>query len=68
MKQELEIVKVFSIVKDKQINKNIDKSPIWKKAKHWNDVTEKEKEKGGYLYTMYFDGSTPESVTSVQKI
>lgn len=59
---------MFSTIKDKQIKKNIANSPIWKKSKHWEDVTEEEKKKGGYLYTMYFDGVTPESVTSIQKI
>ena len=63
-----ELVKVFSTILDNKIKENLKNSPIWDKCMHWEDATKKDKKDGGYLYTMYFKGLTPISVTSVKKI
>ena len=59
---------VFSTIEDKRIRNDVKNSPIWKSCLHWEDVTEEQKKKGGYVYTIYFEGVTPISVTSVRKL
>ena len=59
---------VFSTIEDKKIRNDVSNSPIWKSCLHWEDVTEEQKKKGGYVYTIYFAGLIPISVTSVRKL
>ena len=59
--------KVFSKVDDKNIKNDVMNSPIWKNCKHYEDVTSKE-ERGGFLYTVMFDGVTPVTCTKMQKL
>ncbi len=67
-KHEYKIEAVFSPIFDKNIAKNVVNSPIWSKSLHYEDVTEADLKKGGYVYTIYFDGTLPVSVTSVTKV
>ena len=59
---------IFSIIEDKKIRNDIENSPIWKNSVHWEDVTEEQKKKGGCVYTILFNGTTPFSVTSIRKL
>ena len=59
---------VFSTIEDKKIRDDVKNSPIWKSTLHWEDVTEEQKKKGGWVYTIYFEGVTPISVTSIRKL
>ena len=59
---------VFSPIHDKNIKNDVVNSPIWTNSLHYEDVTDTDLKKGGYVYTIYFDGALPVNVTSVTKI
>lgn len=59
--------KVYSPTLDKNIYKDIDNSPIWKRAyksEEIHDIHEQEY----YEYTVKFDGLTPVFVTNIKRI
>jgi|TARA_Y100000310_G_C20630606_1_gene788419 hypothetical protein len=69
MKREmktLKIEKIWSPIKDRHIKNNINNSPIWNSCLHHEDAL-KDNKIGGFIYTIYFDGMKPISVTSVKK-
>lgn len=67
-KHQYKLEAVFSPIFDKDITKHIVTSSIWSNSLHYEDVTDEDIKKGGYVYTIYFDGTLPVSVTSVTKV
>lgn len=67
-KSNLIIEKVYSQINDKKISEDLMNSPIWKGAKHLEDVNVQDRQNDGYVYSIYFDGVTPISVISVDKL
>lgn len=60
---------IVSKIFDKDIKDNLNDSPIWKEAKHLDELTDDEIESGEYtLYTIKFDGLTPIQVINIKKI
>ena len=65
----METVKVYSPVNDENIQKNLDGSPIWKKAYTAEDLVEAIKENTDiYEYSIKFDGLIPKQFTGVKKL
>ena len=60
----MEIVKIYSKIEDKQIQKNINNSPIWKEANHADEL---DGTTDHFEYTIKFDGLTPIQVTNIRK-
>ena len=53
----MEVVKVYSPVQDKNIQKNFNDSPIWKGLRyHESELSEALKNKELYEYSFKFDG------------
>ena len=55
---------VYSSIEDKNIEKDIQHSPIWKQCYHPDDLPEDFE---GYVYKIAFDGLKPVQVLSVKK-
>lgn len=55
---------VYSSVEDKDIEKNLNDSPIWKDCHHKDDLPSGFK---GYEYKIAFDGLTPVQVLGVKR-
>ena len=65
----MESVKVYSPVNDENIKKNLDGSPIWKKAYTASELGEAKKTNATvYEYTIKFDGLKPVQVTDTKKL
>jgi len=65
----METVKVYSPVYDENIQKNLDGSPIWKKAFHSDELVEATKDNANiFEYSIKFDGLKPVQVTDVKKL
>ena len=60
--------KVFSTIEDKKIKKDPANSPVWNNCIHYKDATKEDKAEGGYVYTVYFEGTVPVNVTTVTKV
>jgi hypothetical protein len=64
----METIKVYSPIEDKNINKNLNDSPIWRRAIHVDDLdTAKEKYHNIWEYSIKFDGLRPIQVTNIVK-
>lgn len=64
----METIKVYSTVEDKDIKKNLNTSPIWKKSIHADDLASvKDKLPSIWEYDIKFDGLKPIMVTKVSK-
>jgi hypothetical protein len=65
----MELVKIYSPVEDKNIRENLNDSPIWKKAYHEEDLPKlKASHQVIFEYGIKFDGLKPVQVTGVKKI
>jgi len=65
----METIKVYSPIKDDNIKKELNGSPIWKQAYHEDEVVEAQKKHNiMFEYTVKFEGLTPVQVTKVKKI
>ena len=65
----MEIVKVYSIIEDKNIQKNLQNSPIWANAHHFDELTDTQIKYGNiFEYTIKFNNLTPIMVTKVRKL
>jgi len=65
----METVKVYSPVNDENIKKNLDGSPIWKKAYTAEEFAEAKKGNSVmYEYLIKFDGLKPVQVTDTKKL
>lgn len=65
----METVKVYSPVNDENIQKDLNGSPIWKKAYHESEVVEAQKLNSEmYEYSIKFDGLKPVQFTGVKKL
>lgn len=62
----MEIVKVYSPIEDKEIQKNLNGSPIWKQAFHQEELAG-QKFNNIYEYSIKFDGLKPLQLTKVDK-
>jgi hypothetical protein len=62
----MENVVVYSPIEDKNIQKNLNDSPIWKQAYHEEELQGKNF-KEVFKYSMKFDGLKPFQVTKVEK-
>jgi len=60
--------KVYSTVKDENIRKNLNGSPIWKNCLHSDDLTSEIKKKYPNLieYSIKFDGLKPVQVLKIK--
>jgi len=64
----METIKVYSTVEDKNIKKNLNDSPIWKKAIHADELKEVESKYNSiWEYEVKFDGLKPVQVTKVNR-
>ena len=64
----METIKVYSVVEDKNIQKNLNDSPIWKQAIHPDDLESvKDNYETLYEYAIKFDGLRPVQVAGVKK-
>ena len=59
-------VKVYSPVFDKNIQRDINNSPIWKEAYHADEIGEVKKPLTEY--TIKFDGLVPIQVTKIKNL
>ena len=65
----METVKVYSPVNDENIQKDLNGSPIWKKAYHESEVDVAQKNHTEvYEYSVKFDGLKPVQLTGVKKL
>ena len=65
----METVKVYSPVNDENIQKNLEGSPIWKKAWHIDDLAEALKVNSDlYEYSIKFEGLEAVQFTGSKKI
>jgi hypothetical protein len=65
----MEIVKVYSPIEDKNIQKNLQKSEIWTNAHHFDELTDTQIKYGNmFEYTIKFDGLRPIVVNKVRKL
>jgi hypothetical protein len=65
----METVKVYSPVNDENIKKDLDGSPIWKKAYHADELAEALKDNSNiFEYSIKFDGLRPVQVTDIKKL
>ena len=62
----MENVVVYSPIEDNDIQKNLNGSPIWKKAYHLEELQGKNF-KDVFEYSIKFDGLKPFQVTKVRK-
>jgi hypothetical protein len=64
----METIKVYSTIEDKNIKKNLNDSPIWKKAIHADEIQElQHKYDSIFEYQIKFDGLKPVMVTKVSR-
>jgi len=64
----METIKVYSTIQDPNIRKNLNESPIWKKAIHADDLNSvKDGLPSIWEYCIKFDGTKPVQVTDVSK-
>jgi len=64
----MENIKVYSTIEDKNIKKNLNDSPIWKKAIHSDDLNGvEEKYNVIWEYDIKFDGLKPIMVTKINR-
>jgi len=64
----MENIKVYSTIEDKNIKKNLNNSPIWKKAIHADDLGNVvDKYDIIWEYEIKFDGLKPIQVTKITK-
>jgi hypothetical protein len=64
----METIKVYSTIEDKNIKKDLNDSPIWKKAIHADDLREAEgKYDHLWEYQIKFDGLKPVMVSKVSR-
>jgi hypothetical protein len=64
----METIKVYSPIEDKNIKKDLNNSPIWKKAIHPDEINElKEKHNSIWEYSIKFDGLTPTQVVKISR-
>ena len=64
----MENIKVYSTIEDKNIKKNLNNSPIWKKAIHADDLGNVvDKYDIIWEYEIIFDGLKPIQVTKITK-
>jgi len=66
----MEIVKVYSPIEDKGIQKNLNDSPIWTGLRyHESELTEaREKHNTLFEYLIKFDGLKPVMVNKITKL
>lgn len=65
----METVRVYSPVNDENIQKNLEGSPIWKKAYTAEELVEAEKVNSVmYEYSIKFEGLKPVQFTGVKKM
>lgn len=64
----MENIKVYSTVEDKNIRKDLNDSPIWKKAIHADELSDViDKHNTIWEYEIKFDGLKPVQVTNVKR-
>ena len=64
----METVILYSPIEDKNIQKSLNDSPIWKHAIHEDELLDNiNKGKTLFQYKIKFDGLKPVQVTSVKK-
>lgn len=64
----METIKVYSTVEDKNIKNELNKSPIWDKSIHADDLQNvKDKYPSIWEYSIKFNGTKPIQVTNVVK-
>jgi len=64
----MENIKVYSTIEDKNIKKNLNDSPVWKKAIHSDDLNDvEEKHNIIWEYDIKFDGLKPIMVTKINR-
>ena len=61
------VEKAYSKIHDKDIQKHLSASPIWKQCEHSEDIR-KIDVNGWYEYTIKFDGLAPMQCTNIKKI
>lgn len=67
--KHMETIKVYSPVEDREIQKNLADSPIWKTAYHKDELEEaKTKHNQMFEYSIKFENTTPIQVTKVKKM
>jgi len=66
----METIKVYSPIEDKKIKKDVNNSPIWKKAYHKEDYGKAISSENAVLfeYTVKFEHTNPIQVTKVRKV
>jgi hypothetical protein len=65
----MENVLVYSQIEDKNIQKNLQNSPIWRKAYHLEELNDAQINFGNFFeYSIKFDGLTPIMVNKVSKL
>lgn len=65
----METVKVYSPVNDENIKKNLEGSPIWKKAYTAEELAVAKKTNATlYEYSIKFDGLRPIQLTDFKKL
>jgi hypothetical protein len=65
----METVKVYSPVNDENIQKNLNDSPIWKKAFHEDELAEAiRSNRELFEYSIKFDGLRPVQFTGMKKV
>jgi len=65
----METIKVYSPVEDNDIRKNLNDSPIWKKAFHEDELKEaRNKHAIIFEYSIKFDGLKPVQVLNIKKL
>jgi len=65
----METIKVYSPVEDREIQKNLADSPIWKTAYHKEELEEaKTKHNQMFEYTIKFEDIKPIQVTKIKKM
>ncbi len=64
----METIKVYSTIEDKDIKKNLNNSPVWRKAIHEDDLQSvKDTLPSIWEYQIQFDGLKPMFVSKVNK-
>jgi hypothetical protein len=65
----METVKVYSPVNDENIKKNLEGSPIWKKAYTAEELVDAKKSNTTmYEYSIKFDGLKPVQLSDFKKL
>lgn len=65
---KLEVVKVYSPIIDDSIQNELDKSSIWTKCYHEDELEEAMSNNSLTCYLIKFDGTTPIQVVKTERL